>query len=216
MPATSLRAAADGMIWLSRLTEHSTFAGGMLGPELLLGAGLGPLFVLIFLVGLTKVGSGAAWLGVPQLDGHPFQRPSRATVAGTSSARTRKASMRMPIAMDARMPVNTPPPGCLPTARAKTPKVPARTSPAELTVGPVCSSARVTACRSGIRLASARSGPSSSWAACQQAGTRRGLVRGQFPFRVARIPTARRSRRLLGINPANRRGVSRPMRILLS
>ena len=47
--------AAGGMIWLSRLTEHSTFAGGMLGPELVLGAGLGPLFVLIFLVGLTKV-----------------------------------------------------------------------------------------------------------------------------------------------------------------
>jgi len=48
-------AAASGMFWLSRLTEHGTYAGGMLGPELLLGAGLGPLFVLIFLVGLFKV-----------------------------------------------------------------------------------------------------------------------------------------------------------------
>jgi EmrB/QacA subfamily drug resistance transporter len=47
--------SAGGMFWLSRITEHSTFAGGMLGPELLLGAGLGPLFVLIFLVGLTRV-----------------------------------------------------------------------------------------------------------------------------------------------------------------
>ena len=47
--------AAGGMFWLSRITEHSTFAGGMLGPEMVLGAGLGPLFVLIFLVGLTKV-----------------------------------------------------------------------------------------------------------------------------------------------------------------
>ena len=46
---------AGGMFWLSRITEHSTFAGGMLGPEMVLGAGLGPLFVLIFLVGLTKV-----------------------------------------------------------------------------------------------------------------------------------------------------------------
>ena len=43
------------MFWLSRITEHSTFAGGMLGPEMVLGAALGPLFVLIFLVGLTKV-----------------------------------------------------------------------------------------------------------------------------------------------------------------
>jgi EmrB/QacA subfamily drug resistance transporter len=46
---------AGAMFWLSRITEHSTFAGGMLGPEMVLGAGLGPLFVLIFLVGLTKV-----------------------------------------------------------------------------------------------------------------------------------------------------------------
>jgi len=50
--------AAGGMFWLSRLTEHSTYANGMLGPELLLGLGLGPLFVLIFLVGLTKVNPG--------------------------------------------------------------------------------------------------------------------------------------------------------------
>ena len=49
--------AAGGMVWLSRITEHSTFAGGMLGPEMVLGASLGPLFVLIFLVGLTKVGN---------------------------------------------------------------------------------------------------------------------------------------------------------------
>jgi EmrB/QacA subfamily drug resistance transporter len=50
--------AAAGMFWASRITEHSTYAGGMLGPELLLGLGLGPLFVLIFLVGLTKVNPG--------------------------------------------------------------------------------------------------------------------------------------------------------------
>jgi EmrB/QacA subfamily drug resistance transporter len=47
--------AAGGMFWLSRITEHSTFVGGMLGPEMVLAAGLGVLFVLIFLVGLTKV-----------------------------------------------------------------------------------------------------------------------------------------------------------------
>jgi EmrB/QacA subfamily drug resistance transporter len=50
--------AAGGMFWLSRITEHSTYTGGFLGPELLLGAGLGPLFVLINLVGLTKVKTG--------------------------------------------------------------------------------------------------------------------------------------------------------------
>jgi len=52
---TGSAVAAGGMFWASRLTEHSTFAGGLLGPELLVGAGLGPLFVLIFLVGLIKV-----------------------------------------------------------------------------------------------------------------------------------------------------------------
>ena len=55
---TGSAVAAGGMFWASRLTEHSTFAGGMLGPELLLGAGLGPLFVLIFLIGLIKVATG--------------------------------------------------------------------------------------------------------------------------------------------------------------
>ena len=49
--------AAGGMVWLSRITEHSTFAGGLLGPELVLGAGLGPKVVLTLLVGLTKVGN---------------------------------------------------------------------------------------------------------------------------------------------------------------
>ena len=50
--------AAAGMFWLSRLTEHSTYVGGFLGPELLLGAGLGLLFVIINLVGLHKVNPG--------------------------------------------------------------------------------------------------------------------------------------------------------------
>ncbi len=49
--------AAGGMFWMSRITEHSTFIGSVLGPELVLGTGLGPLFVLVYLVGLTKVGN---------------------------------------------------------------------------------------------------------------------------------------------------------------
>jgi EmrB/QacA subfamily drug resistance transporter len=50
--------AAGGMFWLSRITEHSTFAGGMLGPELVLGAGLGLLFVPTSLIILNKVTTG--------------------------------------------------------------------------------------------------------------------------------------------------------------
>jgi hypothetical protein len=37
-------ASAGGTYWLSRITEHSTYAGGLLGPMLVTGAGLGLLF----------------------------------------------------------------------------------------------------------------------------------------------------------------------------
>ncbi|HEY0999556.1 MAG TPA: MFS transporter, partial [Streptosporangiaceae bacterium] len=49
-----------GMVWLSRVTEHSTYAGGLLGPMLLTAAGMGLLFVPISLVSLTKVGNNDA------------------------------------------------------------------------------------------------------------------------------------------------------------
>ena len=54
---------AGGLYWLSRLTEHGTFAGGLLGPVLVTGAGLGLLFVPLSLVALARVpeaDSGAA------------------------------------------------------------------------------------------------------------------------------------------------------------
>jgi EmrB/QacA subfamily drug resistance transporter len=46
---------AGGMFWLSRITEHSSYAGGLLGPILVTGAGFGLLFVPLFLVALSKV-----------------------------------------------------------------------------------------------------------------------------------------------------------------
>jgi EmrB/QacA subfamily drug resistance transporter len=52
--------AAGGMVWLSRIGEHSTYAGGMLGPTLVLGAGLGLVFVPVSLVILNKVNAGDA------------------------------------------------------------------------------------------------------------------------------------------------------------
>jgi EmrB/QacA subfamily drug resistance transporter len=52
--------AAGGMFWLSRISEHSTYAGGMLGPELILGAGLGLVFVPMSLVILNKVSTSDA------------------------------------------------------------------------------------------------------------------------------------------------------------
>jgi EmrB/QacA subfamily drug resistance transporter len=52
--------AAGGMFWLSRISEHSTYAGGILGPALVLGAGLGLVFVPVSLVILNKVTTGDA------------------------------------------------------------------------------------------------------------------------------------------------------------
>jgi EmrB/QacA subfamily drug resistance transporter len=52
--------AAGGMFWMSRIKEHSTYAGGMLGPMLVLGIGLGLVFVPTSLVILNKVTTGDA------------------------------------------------------------------------------------------------------------------------------------------------------------
>jgi hypothetical protein len=60
--ASSL-AAAGGLIWLSRLGENSSFAGGLLGPMLVTGAALGIVFVPLSLIALSGAGdrdSGAA------------------------------------------------------------------------------------------------------------------------------------------------------------
>jgi EmrB/QacA subfamily drug resistance transporter len=47
--------AAGGMFWMSRITEHSTYAGGLLGPMMLTGLGMGTTFVPLSLVSLSKV-----------------------------------------------------------------------------------------------------------------------------------------------------------------
>ena len=47
--------SAAGLYWLSRLTEHGTYAGGLLGPLLVVGVGLGLLFVPLSLVALARV-----------------------------------------------------------------------------------------------------------------------------------------------------------------
>src|SRR5258708_20834794 len=47
--------AAAGMFWLSRITETSTYAGGILGPLMLTGLGMGLTFVPLSLVALAKV-----------------------------------------------------------------------------------------------------------------------------------------------------------------
>jgi EmrB/QacA subfamily drug resistance transporter len=56
-------AGAGGLYWLSRVTEHGTYTGGLLGPSLVTGAGLGLLFVplpLVALAGVAEADSGVA------------------------------------------------------------------------------------------------------------------------------------------------------------
>jgi predicted MFS family arabinose efflux permease len=57
---TGSAVATGGMFWLSRITEHSTYSGGLLGPMLVTAAGLGLLFVPISLVALAKVDNNDA------------------------------------------------------------------------------------------------------------------------------------------------------------
>ncbi len=56
-------ASAGGMYWLSLVTEHSSYAGGLLGPGLVIGVGLGLLFVplpLVAMAGVDDADSGVA------------------------------------------------------------------------------------------------------------------------------------------------------------
>ena len=48
-------AGTGGMFWLSRVTEHSHYVSGLLGPMLLTATGLGLIFAPLLLVSLTKV-----------------------------------------------------------------------------------------------------------------------------------------------------------------
>jgi MFS family permease len=80
-----------GMIWLSRVTEHSTYAGGLLGPMMLTAAGMGLLFVPISLVALTKVpnndtGVASSLLNVGQQVGGALGLAVLGTVAWSAVA----------------------------------------------------------------------------------------------------------------------------------
>jgi predicted MFS family arabinose efflux permease len=46
---------AGGMFWLSRISEHSSYTSGLLGPIIVTAIGLGMLFMPVTLVALSKV-----------------------------------------------------------------------------------------------------------------------------------------------------------------
>jgi predicted MFS family arabinose efflux permease len=94
--AASLTAAA-GMLWLSRITEHSTYTGGLLGPMLVTSAGLGLAFMPATLVALAKVkdkdaGLAASLPNVGQQVGGSIGLAILGTVAWTVVSSTLRSS----------------------------------------------------------------------------------------------------------------------------
>jgi EmrB/QacA subfamily drug resistance transporter len=89
-------ASAGGLFWLSRLTEHSTYASGLLGPMLVVATGLGLLFVPLPLVGLARVdeadsGVAASLLNVGRQVGGSIGLAVLGTVAWTVVANGARA-----------------------------------------------------------------------------------------------------------------------------
>jgi EmrB/QacA subfamily drug resistance transporter len=90
--------SAIGMYWLSRISEHSTYAGGLLGPSLLTGAGLGMLFMPLMLVALSKVndrdaGLASSLVNTGQQVGGSIGLAVLGTVAWTVVANTARNSV---------------------------------------------------------------------------------------------------------------------------
>ncbi|MGD0704266.1 MAG: MFS transporter [Trebonia sp.] len=89
-------AAAGGMYWLSRITEHGSYAGGLLGPSLVVGLGLGLLFVPLPLISMTGVaesesGAAASLLNVGRQVGGALGLAVIGTVAWTVVANSTRA-----------------------------------------------------------------------------------------------------------------------------
>jgi EmrB/QacA subfamily drug resistance transporter len=88
---------ASGMFWLSRINEHSTYVGGLLGPMMVTAAGLGLLFMPVTLVALSKVedrdaGLASSLLNTGQQVGGSIGLAVVGTVAWTVVANTARTS----------------------------------------------------------------------------------------------------------------------------
>jgi predicted MFS family arabinose efflux permease len=82
---------AGGMFWLSRITEHSTYVSGLLGPLIVTAVGLGMLFMPTTLVALSKVddrdaGLASSLLNTGQQVGGSIGLALLGTVAWTAVA----------------------------------------------------------------------------------------------------------------------------------
>jgi predicted MFS family arabinose efflux permease len=83
--------AAAGMFWLSRISEHSHYTDGLLGPTMVAGAGLGMLFMPLSVTALSRVradvaGVASSLLNTGQQIGGSIGLAVLGTVAWTSVA----------------------------------------------------------------------------------------------------------------------------------
>ncbi len=90
--------ATGGLLWLSRISEHSTYAGGLLGPMMLVGLGMGLTFVPLSLVALAKVpnkdsGVASSLLNTGQQIGGSIGLAILGTVAWSAVASNTKSAM---------------------------------------------------------------------------------------------------------------------------
>jgi EmrB/QacA subfamily drug resistance transporter len=102
-------ASAAGLYWLSRLTEHSTYLGGLLGPTLVIAAGLGLLIVPLQLVALARVpqsdaGAAASLVNVGRQVGGSIGLAVLGTVAWTVVADSARAQAHAVARAASRMP----------------------------------------------------------------------------------------------------------------
>jgi EmrB/QacA subfamily drug resistance transporter len=91
--------AASGMFWLSRISEHSTYAGSLLGPMMVTAAGLGMLFMPLTLVALSRVedrdaGLASSLVNTGQQVGGSIGLALLGTVAWTVVANTARNSAK--------------------------------------------------------------------------------------------------------------------------
>jgi EmrB/QacA subfamily drug resistance transporter len=114
---------AGGMFWLSQIDEHSTYAGGLLGPMMVTAAGLGMLFMPLTLVALSKVrdrdaGLASSLLNTGQQVGGAIGLALLGTVAWTVASNSIHAQVKAAAAAAAKagQPIHAAAGGRLPAA----------------------------------------------------------------------------------------------------
>ena len=118
---TGTAAVAGGMFWFSRLTEHASYLGQLLGPQLVSSLGLGLVFVPLALVALHNVaeqdsGVASSLLNTAQQVGGAIGLALLGTVAWTTVADSVRTQVTHAAAAAAKAGRPLPKPGTPPPA----------------------------------------------------------------------------------------------------